>query len=188
LASDGNGLFTRTPFIFGGDVSDESVFVQFIAILKADDYSLDEITAKAMDADLDEWEREIGDFITLTFLDAPGGGETDEAPIASACAWLEWRFASAPFGWDYDTKTALTPLRRLYQLARCQEREAGQAVVNPLSGRCEGDWLDKVNEELQRDPDGTKKIIAEIQARDAARRAGIEYVTPAELNAQEVTA
>lgn len=173
----------QTPFIFGGSIEDERPFIQFILICQTPgEKTLDEITEAAMDANLEDWRKQIGEFLDLTFLDAPQGGG-DEAPIASSQAWMEYRMAGEPFRWDYETKTADTPLRRIYQLIRCQDKEAGRVVTNSLSSKCEGDWLDDVQKQLDA---GilTPAMIQEMQARAAAQRAGVPYV-PVELNPKE---
>ncbi len=171
----------RTPFIFGGKIESEAPFIQFIlACQDAESRNMDATTEAAVLADLDEWEREIDEFVALTFLDSQGG-DSDDAPIASAIANYEYRMSREPFRWDYETKTADTPIRRINQLIRCDDRYNGGAVMNPLSSKIEGDWLDGVNEALRADPDGTRKILAEIQDRAACRRAGIPYVPTMDL-------
>ncbi len=50
----------------------------------------------------------------------------------------------APFHWDYENRTKHVPLRRIYQLLRCQDKDSGQTVMNKLSGRIEGESLDAI--------------------------------------------
>lgn len=168
----------KSPFVYGGafDPADATPFVQFIsfvAITDAPEKTFEEIGAAALLADLDAWCAEIDEFVALTFLDAPTGGKSDDAPIASAIAWLEYRMAGEPFRWDSE-RTLDTALRRLYQLIRCWQKEQGDVVVNALSGKCESDWLDTVNGGLK-DGGITPAMIEEMQARACYRKAGIPF-------------
>lgn len=91
-----------------------------------------------------DWEyvfESIAEFLDQTFLDAPTG--TDSTPYASSSAWIEYRMADDPFRWDYETKTADTPLRRIYQLLRCHQITSGDlTVTNKLSGRKYAEWME----------------------------------------------
>ncbi len=175
----------ESPFVYGGSITILDV-VQFIGILtpeqKPERYwwggkkkLVQTLADKLVPRDLEEMAAEISDFVELTFMDAPGGSSGfNSAPIASACAWIEYRMLSVPFHWDYETRTKHIPLRRIYQLLRCQDRDAGNTVVNKLSGRIESESLDVIQAGLDAGTI-TPEQVEEAQARAVFARAGIPY-------------
>lgn len=129
---------SRTPFIAGGDAGLEHVaqFVYIASGLEISDSterqkSIREIATRAGEIGLEDCFAQIDEYVDVTFRDSPeeGGGSS---PIASSCAWMEYRFACDPWRWDRD-RTLNMPIRILYQQIRCQEKEHGEAVANKLS-------------------------------------------------------
>lgn len=146
-----------SPFIVGGNVN-LSHIVEFIYISKGLDIPIETDRKKAI-RDIGLLVGEVGfenscsqiDFyLDVTFRDSPDG-KSAGAPIASSCAWMEYRFASDPWRWDRD-RTLNMPLRILYQQLRCQEKEQGGIVVNKLSREAWASFLKMIQQGLK---DGT---------------------------------
>jgi hypothetical protein len=102
-----------------------------------------------------DWEYvhdEVFEYLDATFLDAPQG--SDSTPYVCSLAWYEFRMKRM-MGWDSE-RTMETPLRRIYQLMRCEQiTEGDRTIVNKLSDKVNDDWLN----EVMKDP----SKIAEIQ-------------------------
>jgi hypothetical protein len=138
----------ENPFLFGGEQS-HIYAAQFIAALQDKKDRNMPLTLQALLAmELEDIAEEISHFVDATFMDAPRGGNSEDAPIASGIAWLEYRMAREPFRWDCE-KTLHTSLRRIYQLLRCDEKYQGETVVNLLSSEKEREWLVRVNDALK---------------------------------------
>lgn len=74
---------------------------------------------------------EIGQFIDDTFLDAPYGNSKG-VPYVSSIAWLEVAMKRI-MGWESE-RTLHVPLRRIYQLIRCERLSKGdKTLVNTRS-------------------------------------------------------
>lgn len=96
---------------------------------------------------IEEIDNQIEDYVELTFRDQnSGGGATEDAPIASLIAWLEYRMFKT-FGWDRE-RTLNAPLRLIWQQVRCWQRESGEIVKNKLSGAKNDEFLDEVKRRM----------------------------------------
>lgn len=84
-------------------------------------------------------EEEIDVFLRDTFLDAPSGGR-ESVPYTTSIAWMVYKMASQPFGWDRD-RTMRTPIREIYQYIRCDALAKGQILRNSISDPLKEDWL-----------------------------------------------
>ena len=97
--------------------------------------------------DFDKAEAEIWEFLEATFMDAPRGKAA--VPYASSIAWMEYSMSSKPFCWDYDTKTADIPIRRIYQLIRCRALDAKAVLDNQISDKVKAEWLAEIREKTK---------------------------------------
>lgn len=79
----------------------------------------------------------VREFIKLTFIDAPTG--SDGVPYVCSLAWFEYAMHKV-MGWPSDY-TLDQPMRRIYQLIRCQQISNGDVMVNRISDKVRGDWL-----------------------------------------------
>lgn len=171
----------ESPLLFGGEQTHIDA-AQFIAALQDEkDRNIPATLEALLAMEGDDIAAEISDFVEITFLDAPRGGSGDDAPIASGIAWLEYRMARDPFRWDCE-KTLHTPLRRIYQLLRCDEKYQGETVVNALSGAKESEWLARVNEGL-RDGSVTPEDVMRSQVTAMYWKLHQRPATPEEVEA-----
>lgn len=138
-----------SPWVNGGEIG-AAAAIQFLFTLSIDfkDFGLPWFVshyAKFIRKKGYDWEYVcdcIGEFVETTFLDAPTGKET--TPYACSTAWLELHMYKL-MGWHSD-RTLDTPLRRIYQLLRCEAMEAGdKTLVNKLSDAKKDEWLRAVN-------------------------------------------
>jgi hypothetical protein len=102
-----------------------------------------------------DWEfvfDSITEFLEATFLDSPNGARS--TPYVCSTAWIEVRMHKF-LGWDSD-RTLNTPLRRIYQLLRCEAiMDGDRTLVNRLSDKANDDWLHTAASDAA--------LIAEIQ-------------------------
>lgn len=144
----------RTPFIGGGEVTPAGIGAFLWACHRY--YELpkknwlgrivnkkrDKFLLALADLDFGEIEYKIDEFLDETFFDAPQGGGKGETPYVCGIAWMEYRMACDPFRWSSD-RTLDTPLRRIYQLLRCDDIRHGAVLFNRYS--------DGVKDEFMRD-------------------------------------
>jgi len=157
------------PFLYGG-AGDFADAAQFIGVLREDKADLQDTLAVLLTLELQAVADEIGEYVTLTFMDAPTGGANDSTPIASGAAWMEYRFACEPFRWDCE-RTMATPLRRLYQLVRCWRKDSGEIVANSLSGGINAEHLAQTQAALASGA-LTKEDLVREQMRSALSKDG----------------
>lgn len=153
----------QSPWTFGGQVT-PGASIQFLWTLANDftdrsDEMRDWFTVNFVRRITEkEWDWEyvfdsIGEFVDDTFMDAPTGG-TESTPYASTTAWLEVRMRKF-MGWDSET-TLNTPLRRIYQLLRCEQiMDGDRTIVNKYSDAANDAWI----KQAMSDPE----MIAAIQ-------------------------
>lgn len=139
-------LEARSPFMCGGSYGYPHV-VQFLCILGESQLTTEtafleeqrRLFAALVSIPLHECEKQISEFLGVTFRDQPSG-KKDGAPIASSVAWLEYRMTGEPWKWTRE-QTLNTPLRIIYQQIRCWQKEQGESVVNNLSHKAKAEWL-----------------------------------------------
>lgn len=154
-----------SPFVCGGAVTKDAAlqFLWTLAIdlrdgMRNERYKVRWIRAYEKHVARRGWDWEyvvdaISDFVEETFMDAPTGG-SDSTPYVCSSAWLEIRMRKI-MGWSYET-TRDVPLRRIYQLLRCDAMEQGdRTLVNKLSDKANDDWMKAVMQ--------NPEAIAEIQ-------------------------
>jgi hypothetical protein len=137
----------KTPFLLGGSFSHSHV-AQFICLLSVNivsDESIDLTLAEVSKIPLEQCSSEIDNFINLTFMDAPKGGKASKS-IASATAWMVYRFRGEPFRMERQ-EILNTPYRILYQEMRCWEKEEGANIRNE-SDKLMGNWLQRLQDAL----------------------------------------
>lgn len=125
----------ESPFVSGGEITHASV-LQFLWACSTG-YSTSRFSRWMFfnrlffsPVDLVKGASEIGQFMDDTFLDAPyGTGKS--VPYVSSIAWLELSMKRI-MGWDSE-RTLHTPLRRIYQLIRCNVLRDGGLLVNARS-------------------------------------------------------
>lgn len=158
----------RTPFIFGGDITDARV-AQFLWILSLD-YAPDkavrdvfiESLLKSLGGNLESAIDEIEEYLDDTFLDAPhGGGGASTAPYVCSIAWIVYSMAKEPFRWD-EARTMDTPLRKSWQLIRCRALDNGATLVNRKSDSVTNEWGGKLNAMLNSDDEEDRKEAMRI--------------------------
>lgn len=139
----------KSPFIYD-QPGDKDEVAQFLWTLHTeythDPFKRDKPRKSLCDRlaylDIDNCNSEITEFMEATLLDAPDG--PDRIPVASAPAWLIYRFRRDPFRMSKE-ETMETPLRELYQELRCDDKYNGEVVKNKLSDGIRGAWLDSLN-------------------------------------------
>lgn len=143
-----------SPFVVGGTVELGHIaeFVYVVKGLEIEDqierkkiiFEIGEIVGKT---GFDQSCSQIDFYLDVTFRDS-GDGKSSGSPIASSCAWMEYRFASDPWRWDRE-RTLNMPLRILYQQLRCQDKEQGGTVVNKLSREVYAAFLKNIQKGLR---------------------------------------
>lgn len=161
----------ETPFLGGSGVSASEAEIGRFLWACSPEFTLDKgarhvFLQSIISIDWTQAYVEINEFVRVTFMDAPRGHKASIAYV-SGVAWLEYMFLQKPFCWDWNTKTADTPVRRLYQLLRCDALTNGATVlVNPLSDAIKQEW---VNEESAEAKPWTPQMIAANIAAAQAR-------------------
>lgn len=158
----------KTPFLTGAEVTEEQT-LQFLWCVDRNNpfrkersklfrpskrQRFDDFIARGFDFDLAE--QEIDQWLEDTFMDAPEGKPS--RPYVCSIAWMEYSMAQKPFGWDYDTKTADVPVRRIYQLLRCRALENQLTITNRISDGLVQDALEEINS-----PEAMTKRSAEFK-------------------------
>jgi hypothetical protein len=123
-----------SPFITEGSITTAHI-LQFLWACSTD-YSTSRFARwrfmrRASRINLIKAANQIEEFLDDTFLDAPYGGKKS-VPYVSSLAWIEVAMRRI-MGWGIET-TMHTPLRRIYQLIRCERLEKGDcAIINARS-------------------------------------------------------
>jgi len=154
----------ETPFLSGGKITPEETIrflwalsVDFTPDKKTRDKWIAAFIRRIAIGEID-WQfvyDSICEFLDATFLDAPQG--KDSTPYVCSLAWYEVSMYDL-MGWDSE-RTMEMPLRRIYQLMRCQQiKEGDRTIVNKLSDKANDDWM----KSIVGDPDK----LAEIQRGD----------------------
>jgi hypothetical protein len=173
---------SRNPFLCGGEIAWGHV-AQFVYILN--DTVIEDrndrqrhiraISTRICEHELIDAIASADEFFDVTFRDSPKGA-AGSSPVASSCAWYEYRFANAPWNWDRD-RTLNMPLRILYQQLRCQEKDNGNHPLNVLSAKAKEDWNKQIREGLK-DGSITPKMLEKITAMNFG-------ITPEQFDAME---
>jgi hypothetical protein len=148
------------PFICGGECPVAAIPEFIWHIIKDFRFGDDERRRAFLAAviDLNEYEAREGidAYLDRAFLDAPSGSDSVGyyAPTVGLYNVLNEYFPSA--GWSLATVLD-TPLRVIYQLIKCADKQRGCVVVNRRSDAVKGRMLDKVesfdvNTESEIDP------------------------------------
>ncbi len=87
-------------------------------------------------------EKEIDEFIKVTFMDGPRGG-VEAVPYVTGTAWMIYVMSKEPFRWTKD-QTIHTPYRELYQYVRCKRLDEGGILFNEFSDTIKADWLAEI--------------------------------------------
>lgn len=156
-------FYIRTPFLWGGMATPGHVG-QFLWAIHLE-YVTEGPAHPKRDAflhsiegmDFGKAEVAIDAFLEKTFLDAPYGGK-EATPYVCSVAWIEWRMAQKPFGWAWEDRTANTPLRRIYQLIRCEDMRSGKLMVNRKSEGLRGDWLASIQGKSQEEIEDINRL------------------------------
>lgn len=148
----------KNPYLTGSGAISHPVAAQFVFHLAASPITIESALACVAAFEIDELDNQIAQYLDVTFRDqASSGGMAPGAPVASLVAWLEYRMAGTPWGWNRD-RTMGTPLRVIWQQIRCWLSEKGEPVINQLSGKKTGKFLRDLEEEHKGDSSITKKI------------------------------
>lgn len=152
----------QTPFFGNGEVTDEDI-LRFLWACHVDNPMRKEepkvirrflrkpiivTTSKqrfmeaAEEIDFDEAEESIWEFLKATFMDAPDGPQT--RPYVCSVAAMQYAMGGKPFNWP-TSYTLDQPLRIIYQLMRCRQREHGMILTNSLSDAVLNDALEEMN-------------------------------------------
>ena len=146
-------LLMRTPFLESDEAMTEAEILRFLWSLSVDfsteegkrDEWLKVALIKIIEGGgFDRAEDEIQLFLDETFLDAPHGGR-ESVPYTTAIAWMVYKMACVPFGWDKD-RTMTTPIREIYQYLRCDALAKGQALINSWSDKLRAAWLQELRD------------------------------------------
>ncbi len=146
-------LFIRTPFLNGGAITPAAIGHFLWACHR--DFALpsgrwfrhrkrNRFLRSLRRMDFAELEEGIDEFLDETFFDAPQGGTRDDTPYVCGIAWMEYRMTCEPFRWPSE-RTLETPLRRLYQLTRCDDARQGTPLFNRISDGVKDRWLTEQN-------------------------------------------
>lgn len=141
--------YAENPFIVGGEVR----WIHIIHALwmlspsfSGDSGEMERFQKSCAGIKLEEARKGLDDYFERTFLDACQGKIA--IPYYSAAAGLVHSMSESPFHWAME-KTLETPLIISFQLIKARDRAAGLIVVNALSDKVRGDWLDEANKKTQ---------------------------------------
>ena len=156
----------NSPVLFGSESPTDADYAQFLWAL-SEEFAVDkekrdafiDRVAKSLFDDRETLISEVHDFLDITFLDVNSGG-SEQTPYVCSCAWLEYSMSKEPFGWDAE-KTLHTPLRRIYQLVRCRTLDNGGVLVNNLSDKIKGNWLQDFSEHLATLPASERQAVVD---------------------------
>lgn len=140
----------ESPFVDGGDF-DYVLAAQFIWAVSADFKPRDRrqfahiLKTIERNFSIDEVDAEISEYLRIAFLDAPTESGKQSKPIASATAWIVYRFRDVPFLQSRDV-TLHRPFRELYQELKCWLKDQGESVMNQ-SDAVMSRWLREINQQ-----------------------------------------